>query len=680
MLNQLKDRLVEQVCLDDLILDYSIEDVKKSWQDENGVLYSYDKKRVLELPRKVEEIAIKQGTTIICNSKRHPNTGLPSLKSVTIPCGLKYIGNCVFAESRIRSIDIPNSVRGIGLYAFRNCNELTSITIPKGTKKIADNAFRGCSRLHSVIIPESIVEIIHGTTGTFNYCNQLTSILIDEKNPEYDSRDNCNAIIETRSSTLIAGAHISTIPNGVVKIGYAAFWGVRFKSIVIPDSVREIDDFAFWGCDLEEIVIPDSVNTIGNSAFESCNDMVSITLSNSITKVGQSVFKNCRNLKSIFIPIGTMSLFTQLMPDYNDKLVEKEEDENLSTEVTEEDLAIAWTDEYGVKYSADKKRLLKVPHEIMDNSKRLPTTLYEYSIKEGTEIICDSAFERCASLSNIIIPNGVTHIGRYAFWCCQGIESIVLPDSVTVIEQGAFYECIRIKTIDLSKIIKTIGHNAFEACTSLESIILPDSVIELGNYVFQNCSKLHSATLPVSLKKVGNASFSACYNLDEIVIPRGVMSIGANAFLQCGRLKKIWFSENLSYVDHSAFIGCSKLEYIFIPDNTYDGFEKLLPEFKEILMESVVIENHEGLRRVFSVKEKNSVNKAEVVRSTFTNSVCFYMNDGCQKYIPLRKNSQLSIGDEINLEKAKLIEFTDEGIYYGFDGYGDYYSKYLVEA
>lgn len=168
--------------------------------------------------------------------------------------------------------------------------------------------------------------------------------------------------------------------------------------------------------------------------------------------------------------------------------------------------------------------------------------------------------------------------------------------------------------------------------------------------------------------------------MDEIVIPSNVESIGAYAFVRCRKLNKLWLSDNVTFIDPSAFNGCVKLEYIFIPDNTFVKFEKLLPEYREIMMEKVIIDNHEGLRRVFGKNEIESVNKAEVVRSALTNSVCFCTNDGCQKYIPLSKDSKLSIGDSIDLKIAKLIEFTDEGIYYGFDGYGEYYSKFLVEA
>ena len=743
---------------DDLSTEVKEEDLINAWTDEFGIIYSLDRRRLLKVSKELWEkenweYNILKGTKVICDN-------------------------------------------AFCLYEHLYHNGHVSITIPNGVVKIGHAAFKGLS-LSNIVIPNSVKEIV----GNPFICNKgLVSIKVDKGNNIYDSKNDCNAIIDTHNNILISGCSKTQIPDyikeigndafkecleltdiiipdGIESIGVSSFSGCEsLKSIIIPQSVNEIKDKAFEYCEFESIIIPDNVSILGEDVFSGCrlkriytseevkeriikrspeykkyfdetvstkydfsnayedelgakysNDnrrllsipkklkeyvvkdgteyicnyafvggsktglisaavsmykvnVESVVLPNSIIGIGKDAFAGCNDISRIIIPGGAKMKFDELLPEYKDKLLEKNEDKNLSTEVTDDDFANAWTDEYGAKYSPDKKRLLKVPHEIMDNSKRLPTILYEYSIKEGTEIICDNAFERCAGLTKIIIPNGVTHIGRYAFIYCQGIESIVLPDSVTLIGQGAFYECIKIKTIDLSNNIKTIGHNAFEACTSLESIIVPDSVTELGNYVFQNCSKLHSVTLPVSLRKVGDASFSACYNLDEIVIPRGVVAIGANAFLQCGRLKKIWFSEYLALIDPSAFIGCKKLEYIFIPDKTFDRFEKLLPEFREILMENVVIDNHEGLRRVFSEKEMKTVSKARIAPGTFTKMVRFLMKDGTTKYIPLIKNSKMAVNMSLDLRKAKLVEFTDEGIYYGFDGYGDYYSKYIIEA
>ena len=168
--------------------------------------------------------------------------------------------------------------------------------------------------------------------------------------------------------------------------------------------------------------------------------------------------------------------------------------------------------------------------------------------------------------------------------------------------------------------------------------------------------------------------------MSEIVIPSNVQCIGAYAFSQCLKLKRIWFSAYISKIDPSAFVGCTELERIFIPNHTFLEFEKLLPKFREILREKITIENHQGHRRVFCKKELEDINRAKVIQGQYTKLVCFYMNDGCQKYIPLCEQSFLSIGDEVDLNKAKLIELSGDGINYGYiDGY-EYFDTNLVDA
>ena len=138
----------------------------------------------------------------------------------------------------------------------------------------------------------------------FSGCNNLTSISVDKNNPMYDSRDNCNAIIETKTNTLIAGC----------------------KNTVIPNSVISIGDYAFWGCDnLASITIPNSVTSIGNSAFCYCDNLASITIPNSVTSIGASAFFGCDNLKTIYISRGTKAKFAAMegLKNRVDKLVER---------------------------------------------------------------------------------------------------------------------------------------------------------------------------------------------------------------------------------------------------------------------------------------------------------------------------------------------------------------------
>lgn len=133
---------------------------------------------------------------------------------------------------------IPNSVKEILDGAFRGCAGLETVTIGKSVASIGPSAFSGCRELLSVTIP-SAVKVIE--TKAFFNCGKLTSFSVDKENKTYDSRGNCNAIIETATNTLIYGCKNTVIPNTVTKIGEEAFaYSVALTSIEIPNSVTDI--------------------------------------------------------------------------------------------------------------------------------------------------------------------------------------------------------------------------------------------------------------------------------------------------------------------------------------------------------------------------------------------------------------------------------------------------------
>jgi len=133
---------------------------------------------------------------------------------------------------------------------------------------------------------------------------------VDSKNSVYDSRANCNAIIETKTNELILGCKITVIPNSVTSIGdYAFFSCDGLTSITIPNSVTSIGDHAFQGCDgLASITIPSSVTSIGDYAFYYCDGLTSITIGNSVTSIGDYAFYSCNGLTSITIPNSVTSI------------------------------------------------------------------------------------------------------------------------------------------------------------------------------------------------------------------------------------------------------------------------------------------------------------------------------------------------------------------------------------
>lgn len=258
--------------------------------------------------------------------------------SITIPSTVAYngttysvmsIGNEAFYECySLTNITIPNSVNTIGKRAFYRC-DLTSIDIPNSVTNIGDEAFSQCGRLASISIPNSVTRL---GVNPFIYCNELESITVASDNPIYDSRNNCNAIIEMVSNTLIAGCQNTIIPNSVTSIGDCAFRGcnlVNFtipnsvttigsrafqscyglNSIIIPNSVISISNYAFGGCiSLSSIDIPNSVTSIGEYAFSQCSKLPSVTIPNSVTSIGRSAFSGCESLSSVIIGSSVSSI------------------------------------------------------------------------------------------------------------------------------------------------------------------------------------------------------------------------------------------------------------------------------------------------------------------------------------------------------------------------------------
>ena len=220
--------------------------------------------------------------------------------------------------------------------------------------------------------------------------------------------------------------------------------------------------------------------------------------------------------------------------------------EDLSTEVTEDELNEAFIDEWGVKYSKDGRKLLKAPQGLKGN----------YSVKVGTRIICDDAFSKCSSLTSIVISNSVVSIGDGAFKF-SSLSNIVIPDSMTSIGSGAFWGCCSLSNVVVPDSVTSIGNGAFRSCSSLSNAIIPNSVTSIGNGTFYGCRSLSNIGIPSCVTNIANFLFCGCRSLSDIVIPDSVTSIGIGAFSNCRFLSNIVIPDSVTNIRRGAFYKCN---------------------------------------------------------------------------------------------------------------------------
>jgi uncharacterized protein YjdB len=403
-------------------------------------------------------------------------TSFDELKFFT---GLTSIGDLAFYSCwNLTSVTIPSNVTSIGNSAFYACSSLASVTIPNSVTSIGDYAFYGCSGLTSVTIPSSVTSI---GNSAFYACSSLASLSVEIGNTKYDSRDDCNAIIETETNTLICGTKNTVIPNSVTSIGDGAFsYCSGLTSVTIPNSVTSIGNSAFYGSGLTSVTIPNSVTSIGDYAFYYCNGLTSLSVENGNTKY------DSRGDCNAIIETETNTLIC------------------------------------GTKNTVIPNSVTSIGDYAFGGCSGLTSV----TIPNSVTSIGDWAFSGCSDLTSITIPNSVTSIGDWAFSGCSGLTSVTIPSSVTSIGDWAFYYCSGLTSVTIPNSVTSIGDWAFYGCSGLTSVTVEAKTpITISYWVFSNRAK---ATLyvPAECKAVYEATdyWKEFKEIIEEVVPKVKLS------------------------------------------------------------------------------------------------------------------------------------------------------------
>ena len=531
--------------------------------------------------------------------EKSSKTLVAGCKNTKIPDDVKIIGAYAFCGcSDLKSIEIPDNVSEIQVAAFDDCSNLTAIHIPAGVDKIALGVFMGCSNLNSItidsanrsyespgnanaIIDKGTMTLLEGSNNTvipegvkriwqnafaerihlksitipasvtsivgmpFSDCDSLEEIKVDADNAIFDSRNNCNAIIESATNTLIAGCGKTVIPEGIETIGDSAFERVKtLTHVTIPKSVTEIRGYAFERCEnLSTVNLQKGIQTIGYGAFTECvgltnlifcgtkADWQAVTIDEDGREELESVLKYHELVKKEKVPAtcgkdGSEEYWTCSICDQ----VYLSADMTQNPQELTAPIAIpatgnhswdngvvtekATTAKEGIKTytctvckATKTEKIAKLkPTNSSTVKKGTKVTIkgYKYTVKNSSEVTFTGVKNKKAS--KISIPATVKIKNK--------------KYKVTAMSEKSL-KGVQAKTIIVGNNVQTIGNSAMENCKQLTKVTLGKNVKKIGKNVFKSDKKLKNITIKsTKLKSVGKNAFKGINSKAKITVPK----------------------------------------------------------------------------------------------------------------------------------------------------------------
>ena len=528
--------------------------------------------------------------------EKSSKTLVAGCKNTKIPDDVKIIGAYAFCGcSDLKSIEIPDNVSEIQVAAFDDCSNLTAIHIPAGVDKIALGVFMGCSNLNSItidsanrsyespgnanaIIDKGTMTLLEGSNNTvipegvkriwqnafaerihlksitipasvtsivgmpFSDCDSLEEIKVDADNAIFDSRNNCNAIIESATNTLIAGCGKTVIPEGIETIGDSAFERVKtLTHVTIPKSVTEIRGYAFERCEnLSTVNLQKGIQTIGYGAFTECvgltnlifcgtkADWQAVTIDEDGREELESVLKYHELVKKEKVPAtcgkdGSEEYWTCSICDQ----VYLSADMTQNPQELTAPIAIpatgnhswdngvvtekATTAKEGIKTytctvckATKTEKIAKLkPTNSSTVKKGTKVTIkgYKYTVKNSSEVTFTGVKNKKAS--KISIPATVKIKNK--------------KYKVTAMSEKSL-KGVQAKTIIVGNNVQTIGNSAMENCKQLTKVTLGKNVKKIGKNVFKYDKNITIKS--TKLKSVGKNAFKGINSKAKITVPK----------------------------------------------------------------------------------------------------------------------------------------------------------------
>ena len=535
--------------------------------------------------------------------------------TVTIPEGQAKIKDAAFKDcSYITSVSVPDSVTSIGENAFSYCSKLSSIRLSAKVSSIGDSAFQSCAFTSAGPLGGGY-DYEFGWTesipaNAFSLCNKLSTICIpatvtsvgedcftgcicQSAGPLGGGYDFEFGWVETFPANAFSGCtSLKSIvfPEGLKRIGEAAFNYTALTSVIVPDSVTQIDAKAFIRCkQLTKATLPAGLSQISNELFYECDKLSAVNIPQGVTSIGQYAFFYCPKLAAISIPEGVASIGPHAF--YKCAL----ESIRLPAVLTS----------LGDNAFSGCTSLTEVVSPMWKNFSNCPAT--QVTVPGGVKALPTAAFSGCSQLTAIVLSEGLEQIPAQVFSGCTGLKKLTIPGSVTSMGANVFSGCTfqsagplgsgcaiefgwtkalpanafsggsALWKIMIPATIETIGASAFSGCTMLFTAGPMDD----GNFysyqygwteaipanAFSGCTKLEEVSFPAGLQRIGDNAFSGCSSLTEAVLPESVTELGNRAFFRCAALERVILPEGLSRIPADCFYSCTSLPGITLPES-----------------------------------------------------------------------------------------------------------------